>query len=172
MSSQNTEKLEIAYQAGIVAFERGEYRQAVQHLEVASALVDRNSRLGGEVLIWLVTAYEASGKLTEARALCQQLECHPDLETRKQGKRLLYILQAPQLTRRPEWLTQIPDLTVLEEGDEKYRRGSANGNNSQKLPKEPEPIETKGVNTQDNLFIWVALVAAALVLSGLVWLKF
>ena len=60
----STESLEIArsrYQAGKLNFENGKYREAVENLEKASALLSRNSRLGGEVEIWLVTAYEAAG---------------------------------------------------------------------------------------------------------------
>lgn len=171
MTSEDKEKFIIEYQAGKAAFEGGEYRQAVQHLEKASALSVRNSRKGGEVQIWLVTAYEAAGQKTEALALCQQLKRHPDIETRKQGKRLLYILEAPQLNRRPEWLTEIPDLTVLTDADEKFRHASTagRGNRSQRQPSPTEPIDLSQVNTQDNRFIWVALVATALALGSLVW---
>lgn len=171
VSSENQEKFRVEYQAGIAAFEWGDYRKAVKHLEVASALIARNSRQGGEAQIWLVTAYEAAGQRTEAIALCKQLGRHPDPETRKQGKRLLYIMEAPQLARNPEWLTEIPDLTALADGDDKFRRGSAtaNGSSSQKQQKAPEPIDLSQVNTKDNRFIWVALIAAALSFCGLVW---
>lgn len=172
--TENTEKLQIEYQAGKAAFERGHYRQAVQHLEAASALAVRNSRLGGTVQMWLVTAYEAAGQTTEAIALCKQLEHHPDLETRKQGKRLRYIMEAPQLTRRPEWLTEIPDLGALPEGEAKYRQGSSvtkTKSSSQKRP-EPEPVDLSLVNTKDNRFIWVALIVICLILGSLVWWNF
>ena len=112
----NSETINIVrsqYQAGKVAFERGQYRESVQHLEKASALVARNSRLGGEVQIWLVTALEAAGQTTDAIALCEQLKRHPDLETSKQARSLLYILQAPQLKRPDQWMTQIPDLATI-----------------------------------------------------------
>lgn len=174
MSSENIEQLRVKYQAGKAAFERGEYQQAVQHLEAASALVAPNSRKGGEVHMWLVTAYEAAGLRAEAIALCKQLGRHPDPETRKQSKRLLYIMEAPQLSLRPEWLTQIPDLAALPDSDEKFRSGSTagNGNRSQKPPKQPEPIDLSQVNTNDNRFIWVALLAAGLALGSLLWLNF
>lgn len=174
MSSENTEKLQIEYEAGKAAFECGQYREAVQHLEQASALVAPNSPLGGSVQMWLVTAYEAAGQREEAIALCQKLERHPDLETRKQGKRLLYIMQAPQLTRRPEWLTQIPDLGTLAEGETKYRQGSS-GAGAKRSPQqrlEPEPVDLSQVNTQDNRFVWVALIVMTLTLVGLVWWNF
>ncbi|GAC1496693.1 MAG: hypothetical protein NVS2B14_10660 [Chamaesiphon sp.] len=170
MSSENKDQLRVEYEAGKAAIENGQYRQAVQHLEAASSLVVHNSPQGGEVQIWLVTAYEAAGYRTEAIALCKQLGHHPDLETRKQSKHLIYIMEAPQLNRRPEWLTQIPDLTALADGDEKFRQGSAapNRNRSQRQPLVSEPIDLNKVNTKDNRFIWVALVAASLLLGSLI----
>lgn len=174
MSSDNQEKFENQYEAGKAAFERGEYRQAVKHLEAATALITPNSRKGGEVQIWLLTAYEAADQRTEAIALCQQLRRHPDLTTRKQSKRLLYILEAPQLNRRPEWLTEIPDLTGLADGGDKFRQGSAPTNikPASRRRSEPEPIDLSQVNTKDNRFIWVALVAIALTLGGLIVFNF
>lgn len=165
-----TESLEIAtkeYQAGIAAFERGQYRESVDRLQKASALTARNSRLGGKIQIWLVTAYEAAGQRTEAIALCEQLKQHPDSETSKQGKRLLYIMQAPQLKRPTEWMTQIPDLAAIADNESQARIGS--GNNQPKQPPQPEFVDLSQVNTQDNRFIWVSLIAIGLTLIGLLW---
>ncbi|MUL38589.1 tetratricopeptide repeat protein [Gloeocapsopsis dulcis] len=159
------------YQAGKFAFERGKYREAVQHLEKASALVARNTRLGGEIQIWLVTAYEAAEQRQEAVALCEQLKRHPHSETSKQARRLLYILQAPQLKRPQEWLTQIPDLGALPDNDSQTRLGSdkVSKKRPSQTPVIPEPIDLSKVNTKDNRFIWVALIAIALTLAGLIW---
>ena len=121
--------------------------------------------------MWLVMAYEAAGQRNEAIALCRQLGRHPDIETRKQSKRLLYILEAPKLERRPEWLTQIPDLGATDPSQPQSRRGStttSSNRSSQKQP-EPEPLDLSQVNTQDNRFIWIALIAAGLTLGGLAW---
>jgi hypothetical protein len=174
VSSENKEKFQIEYQAGKVAFERGEYRASVKHLEAACALMSRTSRLGGEAQMWLVTAYEAAGQKPEAIALCQQLSRHPDTETRKEGKRLLYILQAPELKRPAEWMTQIPDLGAIAESDPEDRRGSQSASGSSKRDRkdklEPEPIDLSQVNTKDNQFIWVALIALILTVGGLIWL--
>jgi len=172
VSSENLEIVRTEYQAGIAAFERGHYRQSVQHLEKASALVARNSRLGGEIQIWLVTAYEASERFPEAIALCEQLLCHPDLETSKQGKRLLYILQAPRLKRPSEWLTQIPDLAKLPDNELQTRLVGSRTTTSDPPPlKRPQPeVDLTQVNTRDNRFIWVALLALGLTLAGLFWL--
>ncbi len=174
MSSENKEKFRIEYQAGKAAFERGDYRIAVQRLEAASALMGRTSRLGGEAQMWLVTAYEAAGQRTEAIALCQQLSRHPDPETSKEGKRLLYILQAPQLARPSEWMTKIPDLGAIAESDPKERRGSVNTVATRKPREQPEPkpVDLTQVNTKDNQFIWVALLALSLTVGGLIWFSF
>ena len=160
------------YQAGKAAFERGDYRKAVQSLESAKTLTSPTSRLGGDVQIWLVTAYEAVGQRSEALALCREVSRHPDLHIRKQGSRLLYILEAPRLTTRPEWLTQIPDLTALGDGDGRDRLTAATIAPT-KPPEKPafqleDVVDPKQVNTQ-NRFLWVALVAGVLVLGGLWW---
>ncbi|MGF1537426.1 MAG: tetratricopeptide repeat protein [Elainellaceae cyanobacterium] len=161
------------YELGKSAFERGQYRQAVQHLEKAASLVDKISPFSGEVKIWLVTAYQARGQMKDAVALCRQVAHHPDYLTAKQGRRLLYILEAPQLKSRPEWMTSIPDLSALEEG------GSSKGLSQYPPPKrsrrpkpkpEPEPLDLSQVNTRDNGFVWLGLVLVLLVAGGLVFL--
>ncbi|MBE9126905.1 MULTISPECIES: hypothetical protein [unclassified Coleofasciculus] len=171
MSSDTKEKFRIEYQAGKAAFERGEYRIAVKRLEAASALMNRTSRLGGEAQLWLVTAYDAAGQKEEAIALCQQLSRHPDPETCKQGKRLLYILQAPQLKRPEEWMSKIPDLGAIAQSDAKDRRGSgvARSNRNPKREIELEERDLTQVNTKDNQFIWVALIVIGLMVGGLIW---
>lgn len=177
MSSENQDTIQAEYQAGRSAFERGDYRKSVRHLETANTLVDPTSRLGGEVQIWLVTAYEAAGQRTEALNLCRAVSRHPDWQTRKQGKRLLYILEAPKLKTRPEWLTQIPDLTALSDSSAQDRKGAstyASTATAKRPPKPqplPEPPDPTQVNTQDNWFIWVALIVAILTLGSLLWLS-
>lgn len=176
MSSELAERLQqvaVEYQAGKTAFERGRYRESVQHLARASALTEQRSRLGGEARIWLVTAYEAAGQKEEAIALCRQLKHHPVKEIRKQGRQVLYILEAPRLNLRPEWLTQIPDMSGVSDSEPKYRSGGSSSITPRRdqLNLTPEPVDPSQVNTKDNRFIWVALVAIALTLGGLVWLN-
>jgi len=169
--TNDKEQFRIEYQTGKATFERGDYRAAVKHLEKACALINRNSRLGGEAQMWLVTAYEAAGQQTDAIALGQQLTKHPDLEIRKQSTSLLYILQAPQLKRPDEWMTKIPDLGAISESDPIDRRGSGvtRSNPSLKKSVEPEAIDLSTVNTKDNKFIWVALVVIGVLVGGLIW---
>jgi tetratricopeptide (TPR) repeat protein len=173
VNSEQLEKLRTEYQAGKAEFEKGNYRQAVDKLEKAIALTNENSRLGGEIQMWLVTAYEAAGQKNEAMSLCRQLKRHPDIETRKQSKRVLYILEAPQLNRPPEWLTQIPDLKEIEEADSRYRQAVGGGSISQPAssqPKTSEPIDLSQVETKDNSFLWIGLVASVLILTVLAWM--
>lgn len=175
MTEENLAAIQAEYQTGKAAFERGDYRRAVQHLEAANSQVNPTSRLGGEVQIWLVTAYEAAGQRSQALTLCRQVSRHPDYTTRKEGKRLLYILEAPKLKARPEWLTQIPDLTNLAEGGSDDRKGVSGYASARSRPPEAkpsvllEPPDPSQVNTKDNQFVWVALLAAALILGSLVW---
>lgn len=175
MTSENLDPIQAEYRAGKAAFERGEYRKSVQHLESAEAMVDPVSRLGGEVQIWLVTAYEAAGQRTEAIDLCRRVSRHPDYTTRKQGKRLLYILEAPKLRARPEWLTEIPDLTGLGDSSGQDRKGSsqyaAARSNKPRTETKPvfQPLEPNQEAVKDNQFVWVALLATGLMLGSLLW---
>ena len=172
MVSSNQEKFQIQYKAGKKAFERGEYRQSIQYLSAAKALTTNSSRLGGEAQIWLVTAYQAAGKDKEAIALAQELATHPHPEIRQQAQRLLYIIQAPQLKRPKEWMSEIPDLADTVEGKPKYVTAKNKTSSSSSPSKDiPEPVDLSQVNTQDNQFIWVALVLTLLTFVGLFWFK-
>lgn len=176
MSAENLELVQAEFAAGKATFERGLYRESVQHLEKASALVARNSRLGGEVQMWLVTAYEAAGQRSDAIALCQQVSRHPHYEIRKQGKRLLFILEAPKLSTRPEWLTQIPDLGAISEQDPKDRVGGGGGTSRKSpgrksdQPDEPEPpLNLVQTSPLSDRFLWLAILTIILILGGFAW---
>ena len=171
-----TESLELAksrYQMGTTAFENGQYREAVENLEKASALLGKNTRFAGEVEIWLVNAYEAAGRSEEAINLCQQLGRHPHYEVRQQAKRLLYILKAPKLNRPKEWITEIPDFGITSDNKSKIVVTSQPKKSpSKQKPVEREYIDLSTVNTRDNNFVWVALIAVSLTISYLAWLSF
>ncbi|MEM6752679.1 MAG: hypothetical protein AAF630_06905 [Cyanobacteria bacterium P01_C01_bin.38] len=167
--------LEIAkqrYRNGKAAFENGKYRQAVEELIKACALLERNSRLGGEVQIWLATAYEASGQNQQAIELCEMLKRHPYPETSKEAKRLQYILKAPKLERPKEWMTEIPDLATISDKSKIRVAASPKKSKAGSEVEEMEFIDLSQVNTQDNRFIWLALIVIALTVGSLVWLSF
>ena len=172
MTSESLELARARYKIGKAAFENGKYREAVENLEKSSALLAHNSRFGGEVQIWLVTAYEAAGRTEDAIALCEKLKRHPYLETSKEAKRLQYILKAPKLKRPEEWMTKIPDFTALSDNESKIRLlASPKKSSGQRTPSEPELVDLTQVNTRDNRFITIALVAIGLTLASLVWLS-
>ena len=169
MVTENQEQFQINYQAGKEALDRGKYRLSVQYLEKASKLVSYASRRGGEVQIMLLTAYQAAGKLEEAIALCQDLTTHAHPQIRKQAQDLLYILQAPRLNRPADWMSEIPDLGNLPESTLEERQGS--GVTKIKEKPLPEFEDLNKINTQDNQFIWLALLVIIASLFGLIWLS-
>jgi len=170
VSSETTDAAKREYETGRNLFERGQYGRALGHLEKASALADRGSSFGGDVQIWLVTAYQAAGREKDAIALCEKLTRHPQWDIRKQSRRLLDILKAPRLSKRPEWLTQIPDLGAVEESDRRDRRGQNTPIKKSPAPKLGEPVDLTQVNTKDNGFVWLALVAILLILGSFFWI--
>jgi outer membrane protein assembly factor BamD (BamD/ComL family) len=174
MTSESIEIANKLYQQGKAAFENGKYREAVENLEKASSLAAKNSRFGGEVSIWLATAYEANDRNQDAIALCQQLKRHPHSETSQQAARLEYIWNAPKLKRPQEWMTEIPDFSNISDNEQKVSlvTNSKGSTNRRKKPPEPEYIDLSQVNTSDNQFIWVALLAVAMTISYLLWLGF
>ncbi len=160
----------IDYRNGQAAFERGDYQQSVVCLTAALAEVEARSKLGGEMQLWLVTAYEASGNLPAAIDLCAQLMSHPSIETRQESKRILYILQAPALVRREEWVTKIPDLKDLEENNRAL--GSSAPRPTRFAPRRQimkPPIDPREINTSDNGFIVVMLVVGLAIGGWLFW---
>lgn len=172
MSSESLEIAKQRYRNGKAAFENGKYRQAVEELKKACALLERNTRLGGEVQIWLATAYEAAGQNQEAIELCEQLKRHPYPETSKDAKRLQYIFKAPKLERPKEWMTEIPDLATLSDKSKIRVAASRKKSPVAKEASEVELIDLSQVNTQDNRFIWLALFIIAVTLGSLFWLSF
>jgi tetratricopeptide (TPR) repeat protein len=163
------------YKKAQVAFDSGAYRDCIAGLEQALALVSRNTPLGGQMQLWLVNAYAAADRMDEAIALCERLLTHPDWQIRQQSKRIVYILKAPKLKAKEEWLTKIPELNHLEASEKTQfattRKSSA---------KEPDPPPflglgegaplnlSQGTGNEDR-FIWVALGGAVLILGGLWW---
>jgi hypothetical protein len=108
--------------------------------------------------MWLVNAYNAVGDQAKAEGLCEKLLRHPDLETRRQAKNLLYILKAPQLKRPGNWMTQIPDLGAIANDPQAvgytYKVAPKAPPRKRPMP-EPEPIDPSQINTRDNGFLWL-----------------
>ncbi|MGD2179673.1 tetratricopeptide repeat protein [Lusitaniella coriacea] len=169
MSLESQEAFQKQYQAGKQAFERGQYRTSIERLKAACELTITSSRLGGETQLWLVTAYQAAGESADAIALCESLLQHPHSATRQQAKRLLEIIKAPILKRPKEWMTEIPDLKNLSDSSREDRFIRSKPTQEPKKKYQPEPVDLTQVDTKDNHFTGIALVAILLILGGL-WL--
>lgn len=173
--SAQLEKAQALFALGQLAFERGNYREAVAAFEEGIPLAGGATPLGGSMQLWLMNAYSAANRQQEAIALGEVLTKHPDREIRKQSQRVLDILKAPKLKRRDDWTTSIPDLSDLEAGDEstlnlsKYRDGKVGSKAIASSP--PEPEDLSKMNTRDNGFVWIALVAIIFTLGGLWFLQ-
>ncbi|NBO31968.1 MAG: hypothetical protein EBV05_10350 [Cyanobacteria bacterium WB6_1B_304] len=167
------EQLKAAYLSGKQAFERGRYRESVNYLETAAKLMIPNSKLGGEVQIWLATAYEAVGQRPDSIALYRSLSRHPHGEIRKQSRRLLYILEAPRLSSRPDWVVQIPDLAQLDDSEKLTIGRNTGPKTPHQTPKPPqfrlEPERTGEESTGDNWFVLIAFGIVVVILGGMVW---
>ncbi len=168
MTVYNPEKFHQEYEAGKLALERGQYRLSIKHLEAAQGLVSGNSRQGGQAQIWLVTAYQAANQIDDAIALCEKLITHPNLQTREQAQRILYIIKAPKLKRPKEWMSEIPDLADTDQGASRYV--TAKKQTAKNLSKQKD-LETPPTDSQDNQFIWFALALIAVILGILALLS-
>lgn len=173
VTQEPLEPVKIAYQAGQFAFEQGRYRESVQYLEQALQGTQANARLGGEIQMWLVTALEASGKRSDAIALCKQLTRHSHIATRQQARRLLEVLEAPKLYIDPEGFVKIPDLDHLDvPGYSRSQNDSvATVRPIPKPPVSPMVNPVDGVNTRDNQFLGIAFIIVLLVSGGLIWVS-
>ena len=162
---------------GKAAFEAGLYREAIELLRQGEGVQGeaRSMATDGELKTWLVMAYEASGDRSAALNLCRIVSRHPHGQTRDQGKRLLYILEAPKLKMKSEWLVEIPDLSHLENSDDRaWTPPPINLSPPPKLrptqPKGyviPEPTDPTTVNMGDERSVFWLLGAVGAVLVGL-----
>jgi hypothetical protein len=160
----------ILYQQGQSCIGRGAYREAIALLEQAQTGTARATRLNGDIRFSLVMAYEAAGERDQARGLCRELQTHPDSEIRRQATHLLYILEAPQLERKAEWVVQIPDLDHVSES---RLRPRGSGHAKPKADKTDyrltPPDNLASMNTRDNQFLWFGLFIVVILGAGL-WL--
>ncbi len=175
MTSQPSDKIaqaEALFAAGQTAFERGNYKDAVLAFEEGARLTGGGTFLGGNIQLWLMNAYSAAGRLPEAIALGKKLSQHPDIDVRKQSKRVLEILQAPQLSRRTDWVTPIPDLSDLDENNDTdftLRKYDPPAKPKRMPASEPTPEDLSQMNTGDNGFLWAAIAVIVLTLGSLWW---
>lgn len=86
------------YDAGVKAYGRGMYDDAVKWFEAAERETSETSTLGGKIGIYKALALDAYGQRDKALAVYEWLESvHPVKSIRKQAEELRYILEAPRL---------------------------------------------------------------------------
>ncbi|WP_107668360.1 hypothetical protein [Cyanothece sp. BG0011] len=163
------EQVKLKYQQGQALLDRGQYRTSVKTLEEAKSLVNPSSKLGGEVQLSLVTAYQGIDKMDDAIALCEELTRHPNLGIRQQSQRILYILKAPQLKRPEAWMTKIPVTTSEDNPTPRYVQAKPATKPIKKTSLDLEDISQ--MDTKDNGFIGLALGLFIIIIGGLIWLS-
>lgn len=167
--SEDPQNLQLdLFQSGKDAFERGQYRASIEALEAARESIALPSRQGGDLQLWLVTAYQAGDRLKEAIALCRQLTQHPNPDIRKKSKDLLYILEAPRLQRPKEWMTEIPNLAPSDDSQPRYVRSG-----DRKMPQQPtiRVEDSRPIAPPNNAFFWFAIGIVLVGLVGMAWLN-
>ena len=166
MNSIAKQEFKIRYQMGKTAFEQGRYRLSIQHFQEAEKFVSPYGRSGGEVKMWLVNAYQATGDEEKAIELCDKLVANSYGETKRQAQKLLYIIKAPKLERPQEWMTQIPNLDDVNENTQRYQPVSKKTKKI-KPKREIELVDLTKVDNKDNNFIWATLITSSLVVFAL-----
>lgn len=154
-------------------FERGQYRQALEEVKQAQSRYPQS----GKLRLWQALAQEALGETQEAILLVQTLLRNPDPEVAQQARYVLGIWQAPRLRRSAEWLSEIPDLSRLEETDPpEYRlaygrsqrkgpsprSGAPSGDTLSRREVDP-PLDTQPL-------IWVLIGILSTLLAVMAWL--
>ena len=89
--------------------------------------------------------------------------------TRKKASEVLYIIQAPELKRPETWMSKIPDLSKNDQTLPQYVTAKKSPRKARKKA-EPE-IDLSQVETEDNKFLWFALILTALTCTSLIWLN-
>ncbi|MDJ0601127.1 MAG: tetratricopeptide repeat protein [Crocosphaera sp.] len=163
------EQFKLKYQQGQALLDRGQYRSSVKILEEAKSLINLSSKLGGDIQLSLVTAYQGVDRLDDAIALCEDLTRHPNLEIRQQSQRILYILKAPQLKRPEAWMTKIPTTKSDDSQTPRYVQAKPATKPIKKTSLDLEDITQ--MDTKDNGFIGLALGLFIIIIGGLIWLS-
>jgi tetratricopeptide (TPR) repeat protein len=92
----------MSLQSGLDAFNQGRYQEAIELLEEFSRnCVDEISPGYLNAQMWLLKAYQATGKIEKARELCQQLMSSDNLEIRTWAEKAYPSLPQPLKTPSP-----------------------------------------------------------------------
>lgn len=151
-------------------YDLANYEMAIAQFEQAAQLTTPESRLGGEIQLWLANSYDVLGETTKAIALCQQLLNHSDPEICKQADFLVNIFSAPSLSPLTDVTSTLPNLSQINRQINRQidrQTNSTLGANYKKTQTtQPlDPLPPSGTKIQNFLYIMLILVCL-----GLVWL--
>ena len=97
------------FSAGKQYYERGQYNNSREALEMALVREGALSPLGGDIQLWLALAYQACGQEDKCIDTYKFLESnHPLPSIRKQAADLRYIMEAPKIKLRDDEKVTIP----------------------------------------------------------------
>lgn len=152
-------------------FERGQYRQVLEQVRQAQSHYPHS----GKLRLWQALAQEALGQTQEAILLAQTLVRHPDPEVAQQARYILGIWQAPRLRRPPEWLSEIPDLSQLEDAEPPehrlaYRQPQRKSTRSSPAADATDVSSSSGADRFDTKLVWILIGILSALLAGLAWL--
>jgi len=157
------------YLEAVSNFESGNYQQAIALLERARALVVLETKLGGDILIWLVNSYDAVGRTDEAIAICRSLRKHPTGEVRKLARYMLGILTAPQLSKLEGVVSEVPILrsTDTYQSTNVARKPSSNNNSQNYQPFRKISLEKPNTDNSNSInnFLWLAIAIFLAILT-------
>ncbi|MEN9203626.1 MAG: hypothetical protein Q6K80_05615 [Thermostichus sp. DG_1_6_bins_120] len=152
-------------------FEQGQYRQVLDQIRQAQSCYPQS----GKLRLWQALAQEALGQTQEAILLVQTLVGNPDPEVAQQARYVLGIWQAPRLRRPSEWLSEIPDLSQLEEAEPPerrlaYRRLQGESTTSSSAAQSVDPSRPGAAEHFDTKLVWVLIGILSASLAILAWL--
>ena len=155
------------YQEAVSNFESGNYQQAIALLERARALAILESRLGGDILIWLANSYDAIGKTEEATAMCRSLKKHPVGDIRKSAKYMLGILTAPPLSKLEGVTSEVPILESPDTYQSKPVARKTSQNSKDQKPFREVSLEKPNTDNSKSIndFLWVAIAIFLAILT-------
>jgi outer membrane protein assembly factor BamD (BamD/ComL family) len=155
------------YQEGVSNFEGGNYQLAIALLERARALAILESRLGGDILVWLANSYDAIGKTEEAIAMCRSLKKHPVGDIRKSARYMLGILTAPPLSKLEGVTSEVPILESPDTYQSKPAARKISQNSKDQKPFREIALEKPNTDNSNSInnFLWVAIAIFLVILT-------
>lgn len=122
------------------ALERGEYGRVLALLEPLAEHHPPRTPQGSELRLLMVTALMGQGESERAAECCRSLCNSVDPELRARARELLFVLEAPALSRPREWSLTLPDLASGRSLESVGRPGGRRRRPEEPPPPPPPPV--------------------------------